>query len=172
LRQLMGRKKKTSLKGRTIELDETYLGRRDGTGRSTGKGKNAAIVFGMVERMGSVILEKVQSTHKSEIYKIITEAVSKTSRIMTDEYPIYTNLIKEGYEKHQRIKHALKQYVHGEVSTNTIEGVFSHLKRMIRGTHMWVSAKYLQLYCDEAAFRYNHRKQPGRMFDIFISSLE
>ncbi len=172
LRELMGRKKKKNLRGRTIEMDETYFGKSSGTGRSKPEGKNAGIVFGMVERMGSVILEKVESVQKAEIFKIITDSVSKTSRIMTDEFPLYTNLHKEGYESHYRIRHAMKKYVVGQVSTNTIEGVFSHLKRMIKGTHMWVSGKYLHLYCDEVAFRYNHRKNPGGMFEIFISSLE
>jgi len=48
--------------------------------------------------------------------------------------------------------------VSGEAHTNTIEGFWGQLKRMIFGTYHFVSSKYLQRYVDEAVFRYNTRK--------------
>lgn len=58
---------------------------------------------------------------------------------------------------HTTVSHSKLEYVRGDAYTNTIEGFWSHLKRSIDGTHHAVSPKYLQLYMDEFAFRYNFR---------------
>jgi transposase len=52
----------------------------------------------------------------------------------------------------------------GDVHTNTIEGVWSLVKRSIAGTHQAVSAKWLQGYLNEYAWRYNHRDDGQAMF--------
>ena len=52
---------------------------------------------------------------------------------------------------------------HGVVHTNTIEGFWSLLKRGVMGSYHKVSKKYLPLYLNEFAFRFNNRKNP----DIF-----
>ena len=48
-------------------------------------------------------------------------------------------------------------YVSGTVHTNTIEGFWSLTKRGIGGVYHAVSAKHLQGYLNEYAWRYNHR---------------
>ena len=53
------------------------------------------------------------------------------------------------------IHHKADEFVNGEIYTNTIEGFWGQLKRMIIGVYHFTSAKYLQRYIDEAAFRYN-----------------
>jgi transposase len=50
------------------------------------------------------------------------------------------------------------------VHTNTIEGFWSLMKRGIDGVYHAVSAKHLQMYVDEYAFRYNHRNDGRAMF--------
>lgn len=62
-------------------------------------------------------------------------------------------------------------YVIGRRSTNTIEGYWSHLKKMISGTHFWVSRKHLQRYVDCESFRYNtkHLSESER-FDVFLQN--
>jgi transposase len=52
----------------------------------------------------------------------------------------------------------------GDVHTNTIEGFWSLVKRGIAGTHHAVSAKWLQGYLNEYAWRYNHRDDGQAMF--------
>lgn len=49
-----------------------------------------------------------------------------------------------------------------------IDNVWSHLKRGITGVYRMVSAKYLQAYADEYAFRYNYRNLQGKMFDLLL----
>lgn len=60
----------------------------------------------------------------------------------------------------------------GNVHTNTIEGFFSLLKRGISGVYHQVSAKYLQRYLDEYAFRYNHRNDLSHIFRTMLSRVK
>jgi len=52
---------------------------------------------------------------------------------------------------------------------NTLEGYFSILKRSIRSTHTWVSAKYLPNYLCEFEYRMNPRRTPELMFRLMLS---
>lgn len=45
---------------------------------------------------------------------------------------------------HRRIHHASKVYAMGDIHSNTIEGLWSLVKRGISGVNHAVSAKYLQ----------------------------
>ena len=60
--------------------------------------------------------------------------------------------------QHEGVKHSQKEYVRGDVHTNTVEGYFSLLKRGVIGTFHQVSRKHLPLYVAEFDHRYNHRK--------------
>jgi hypothetical protein len=59
---------------------------------------------------------------------------------------------------HDSVKHRDKEFARGDVTTNTIEGVFSLIKRGIYGTFHSVSKKHLHRYLAEFDFRYNTRK--------------
>jgi hypothetical protein len=56
------------------------------------------------------------------------------------------------------------------VHTNTIEGFFGNLKTGIRGAYRKVSAKWLQSYLGEYAWRYNERFRDS--WSMFHSLLE
>jgi len=53
---------------------------------------------------------------------------------------------------------------------NFVENAWSVFKRGLVGMHHHISAKYLQDYLDEFAFRYSHRKGKGIMFDLVLAS--
>ena len=72
-----------------------------------------------------------------------------------------------GY-RHGQVPHAKQIYVRGQIHTNTIEGFWSNCKNGIRGVYHAVSAKYLQNYLNEYAFRYNHRDDYKPMFFTFL----
>jgi hypothetical protein len=57
--------------------------------------------------------------------------------------------------------HSAKEYVRGDVHTNTVEGYFSILKRGIMGTYHHLSQKHLKRYLAEFDFRYNERAALG-----------
>ena len=54
-----------------------------------------------------------------------------------------------------------KEYVRGDVHTNTIEGYFSIFKRGIYGTFHHVSQQHLKRYLAEFDFRHNNRSKLG-----------
>jgi hypothetical protein len=58
---------------------------------------------------------------------------------------------------HWWVDHSAKEYVRGNVHTQTIEGFWALMKNGIKGVYHAVSVKWLQSYIDEYAFRYNHR---------------
>ena len=159
----------TVLKG-TVEADETYVG---GKGKNNKRGRgaeNKTLVFGLVERKGAVMGRVVGNVKSSTVMPIVRSQVAIGTQVMTDEYPIYNKLKINGY-KHKRVNHGHKQYVRGNVHTNTIEGFWSQLKRSISGTHVSVSPKHLQKYVDEFAFRYNQRDEIMPMFDRLLRNL-
>jgi transposase len=151
-----------------VEVDETYVGgHRPGRPGRGALGKT--IVMGIVERDGDVVTKVVPDFAKSTLVPVIEAHVEKGSTVYSDELPSYGGLDGKGYE-HETVHHRSKEYVRGEVHTNTIEGYFSRLKNSIRGTHVHVSPKHLQKYAGEFEFRYNRRKQPRRMMTELLST--
>jgi hypothetical protein len=61
---------------------------------------------------------------------------------------------------HESINHTAKEYVRlgTDVHSNTIEGVFSLIKRGVMGTFHSIARKHLPNYLNEFEFRWNTRK--------------
>lgn len=59
------------------------------------------------------------------------------------------------------MKHTAKEYVRGDVHTNTAEGYFSIFKRGMKGIYQHCDEKHLHRYLAEYDFRYNHRVALG-----------
>ena len=88
------------------------------------------------------------------------------SVVYTDDYRGYWGLDRE--YTHNTINHTHRVYVDGHVHTQTIEGFFSLVKNGIRGVYHVVSAKWLQGYLNEYAWRYNHRDDARAMFRLLL----
>jgi transposase len=149
-----------------VEADETYFNRskrnrpeetyrRHGSGPTVGE----RVVFGMVERQGRVVVRHVANATADVLSGEINLHVLPSSMVFTDMHPSYQRTGKT-YE-HYRVNHSAGVYVDGDVHTQTIEGFWSLVKSGIRGTYHSVSAKWLQSYLDEYAWRYNHREHTG-----------
>src|SRR3712207_9523080 len=93
----------------------------------------------------------------------VRKRVLPRSVVYTDELKSYDSLRRSGYQ-HWRIHHAEQVYVSGIVHTKTIEGFWSLTRRGINGVYHAVSAKRLQGYLNEYAFRYNNRGKKGDQF--------
>ena len=62
---------------------------------------------------------------------------------------------------HGTVNHSAKEYVRGDVYTNTLEGYFSIVKRGIYGVYQHVSEAHLKRYLCEFDFRYSNRIKLG-----------
>lgn len=139
--------------GTAVEIDETYIG---GRRKLAQKYNNKSIVFGQVERDGSIKAKHLKSNGARVLLPEIEQNIAKGTDILSDEYSAYRTLNRRGYS-HTTVNHSKLEYVRGIVHTNTIEGFWSQLKRSIDGSYHAVSPKYLQSYVNEFVFRYNHR---------------
>ncbi|MFC1861499.1 IS1595 family transposase [Chloroflexota bacterium] len=147
-----------------VEVDDTYIG-----GKRTGKrGRGAegkTIVIGMVERKGNAVAKVVPDVKASTLLPVITKHAPNTedTTIYTDELTSYNRINKLGYA-HEVVQHAAKQYVCGKAHVNTVESLWSTIKRGIDGVNHSVRPQYLQSYLDSYLYRYNHRKDETPMF--------
>lgn len=146
--------------GKTVEADETFYGNKKGAKIKQGKGHKHA-VFALVERGGSVRSFHVPNISVKTLKPILEAQLSKKAHLMTDDAGQYRVMGAAVSKKHEVINHSIKEYVRGNVHTNTIEGVFSILKRGLIGTYQHVSEQHLQRYVEEFDFRYNHRAKLG-----------
>ena len=160
--------------GSPIEMDETYVGGRNRRGYHRGRPSTDAShkqpVFGMVQRGGRVAMMTVDNAKRATLLPIVQERILPRSTVYTDYYTSYDPLTKMGY-RHGRINHSERVYVSGEVHTNTIEGVWSLVKRGLDGVFHGVSKKHLQGYLNEYAWRYNQRHDAeGRFRALLLRS--
>ena len=148
-----------------VEADETYVGgkprkgnrRDDDKPNKRGRGTKKVPVIGVVERGGRVVAKVAAAADMSAkgLAKFISKHVDKAaSMLMVDEYAGY-NVISRAMRS-ARINHSV-EYANGMVHTNTIEGVWSLVKRAWYGQHHHYSRKYMPLYIAEACFKYNAR---------------
>lgn len=154
-----------------VEADETYVGGRTREGKHGRGSENKTPVFGMVERNDEVRTAVVPDVKGRTLRPIVYKNVAEGSTLMTDEYKSYDALSSD--YNHEIVRHAAKEYVRGNIHTNTIEGFWSLLKRGIIGIYHQVSVKHLQRYCDEFEYRYNTRHlQDGERFNHTFSHCE
>jgi transposase len=163
VRKLMSQK--PSMLDGTIEADATYIG---GKRRMKQKFDNKTPVLGLVQRKGAVIANTSYGENTFTVIPLVRENVAIGSSIMSDEHAAYKKVLHYGYD-HSYIKHIDKEYVRGNIHTNTIEGFWSQMKRSIDGTYHMVSPKYLQSYLDEFVYRYNHRYTP--IFPLLLGQM-
>jgi transposase-like protein len=158
--------------GGIVEADETYYGRVD-TPRPRARGRvptptkggksgpaNKRAIVSLVERGGNVRSFHVAVADKATVQKIVTENVARESRLHTDESRLYSDATKHVAE-HETVKHSAKEYVRGDVHTNSAEGFFSIFKRGMRGIYQHCAEKHLHRYLAEYDFRYNRRVKLG-----------
>jgi transposase-like protein len=154
---------KSKLLRGTVEVDETYVGGKQEYGpHGLRRNKsNKVPVVSLVERGGKVRSFQTEMVTGKTLKQVIRENVAPDSHVMTDDYPGYRGL-KKDFRRHSTIRHKWKVYARREgdivVSTNTIEGYFSILKRGIIGVYHHVGKHHLHRYLSEFDFRYNARK--------------
>jgi transposase-like protein len=156
--------------GKTVETDETYFGtipkaeimpNQGKPGRRAGIRRPAhRAVLALVERGGQARTFHIAQADQKTVHSIMKENIKRETRIHTDESGIY-NIAPWHFEKHETVKHKDKEYVRGDVTTNTVEGYFSIFKRGMKGVYQHCGEKHLHRYLAEFDFRYNTRTALG-----------
>jgi transposase-like protein len=162
------------LKG-IFEIDDTWVGGklrpgpRDPNDSSSVRFKkqragfdpkaNKTPVVSILQRDGTV--RSAARITSEELRPVMDDMIDKAnSHIMTDS-ATRMKLSKYGW-KHSAVNHSKDEYVRHEdglvITTNTVEGYFSILKRGIHGVYHHVGKHYLDQYLREFDFRYNVRK--------------
>ncbi len=147
-----------------VQIDEAYVGPNPRwqhankknpllVGAAAAKAKK--IVFGMIDGKGELRVHHVKDTRKGTLKPIIEAQVAPGSEVHTDEANTYI-WMRDQY-KHRFVAHTLGEYVREGVTTNRIEGAFSHFKRSIVGTYHKASDGHLDRYLQAFAWRWNRR---------------
>lgn len=161
IRHGLGEENQPKLAG-TVEVDEVYIGgkpRYKGISK-TGRGTKKIPVVGIVQRDGDVRFQMMQRLTAKNLSDFIAENADLSCRVITDDLNLYRSVGKKFEGGHKVVKHHLGEYVRRgtDVHSNTIEGVFSLIRRGVMGTFHSVSRKHLPNYLNEFQFRWNTRK--------------
>lgn len=159
--------------GKTVEADETYIGKIKGVPKPRGGSAHKNMVLTLVERGGGARSFHLDGKSIADIMPVIRANVAKESRIHTDEAKHYYDVAGE-YAAHDTVNHSVDEYVrynhtfdenrklHTEViTTNTVEGYYSIFKRGMKGVYQHCSEKHLHRYLSEFDFRYSNRVALG-----------
>jgi transposase-like protein len=156
--------------GKIVEADETYFGKvakprtTTTTGRPFVRGAegpaNKRAILSLVERGGNVRSFHVPTADKMTVNTIVRENIARETRLHTDESRLYADA-RHFFADHETVRHSAKEYVRGDVHTNSAEGYFSIFKRGMRGIYQHCGEKHLHRYLAEYDFRYNHRVALG-----------
>lgn len=173
----------TSLLDGIVEIDETWIGgkaknmhRRDWERKKATGGPMAGkvAVAGAIQRGGNVRLQVVPQVDFENMRAFILQKIAdECPSICTDENYVYNPILEQdGNTNHYFVNHSQKQYVFGDVHTNTMENVWSLFKRSIIGSYHKISVKHLDRYLDEFEFRFNNRNNPFLFRDTLLRLLQ
>jgi transposase-like protein len=151
--------------GGVVEIDETYIGRKDGFEVKRGSGHKNSVLT-LVERNGKARSFHVEKASRDVVIPIVRDNVAKETHVMTDEAPIYSKLGND-FSKHGAVEHSRGEYGYrdresGEkINTNTVEGYYSIFKRGMIGVYQHCGEQHLHRYLAEFDFRYSNRVKLG-----------
>lgn len=155
------------------QTDEKYYGGAEKNRHTSKKNSKEKVpVLGMLNKKDGIVTKVLPEVSKEIVISAIESNIVKGSTIVTDALHLYRSL-SETYQ-HKIVNHTAGEFKNKQgYTTNGVENFWSLLSRSIVGIHHWVSAKHLQKYCDNTAFKYNTRllKDADR-FTLVLSKAE
>lgn len=136
-----------------VQSDESYLGSPKKGERGRGA-KGKTILFGLKQSDGDVRLSVIEDVKAKTLVPLIKANVAPDAIMMTDEFPSYNSLEREGYV-HLRVNHRKGEYVNGIATVNGVENTWSHFKRGVKAIQIHISKKHASKYLATYAFRLN-----------------
>lgn len=145
--------------GGPIEIDETFIGRLEGSPAKGGIGHKNTVLT-LVQRGGEARSFHVEGTSMADIIPTVTKHIPREADVMSDEAKHYRNL-GEIYNTHGSVNHGKGEYGRGIIHTNTVEGYYSIFKRGMKGVYQHCREHHLHRYLAEFDFRYTNRIKTG-----------
>jgi len=167
IRKLLVRPVLAKMSG-SIEIDEVFLGKGSKVWNWGSISTRKQPIIGMICReTKEVRVFLVNDRKASTIYRLVKDNVLEGTTIYTDGWRGYLALGQ--YYKHASVDHSSREFVRGDVHTNTIENFWGRIKRNLRKEHVKITAKFVQMYVNEQVFRNNSRGKPRmQVFDEIL----
>jgi transposase-like protein len=150
--------------------------RRQGKGGRGTWEKERPPVFGMIERCGQVVINRMAKVQQKTIEPFIQETIAPGTRVYTDAYSISARLCAWGYD-HKSVNHGRGEYARDEdgdgwweVQVNTMEGFWSLVRSWLR-PHRGISQEKLPLYLGFFEFVHNVRKRGKALLGALMELL-
>ena len=106
----------------------------------------------------------------ADIKPIIKTNIEPGARVHTDEATRFKWM--RGEYEWALVKHSLREYVRGDVTTNRIEGAVGHFKRAVVGVYHQLSDQHLERYLTMFAWRWNRREMiEGERVNALLASV-
>lgn len=152
-----------------VEVDETCLGRKRKYNRGSFRGSGQKWILGIIDRNTQKChVQMIPDRKRDTLVPIIEQYVLPDTVIHTDEAPMYRVLNQLGFE-HYTVCHRDHYVAPDGTHTNTIEGLWSHLKDVFKQKHGVPNDK-LPAHLDEFLYRWN-RKNEGPVFELLLQDI-
>lgn len=150
-----------------VELDEAIV-KADGSKATGNVSFNTKDVLGMISRDSGVLRFVTLEHLNSENIQRVCNTTLGTVRTIYSDAASRLKFLK-AYGPHKSVQHYLG-YADGDTHVNNVESAWSLFKRGLIGVYHHVSAKHLQEYLDEFAFRWSHLGDKNSMMDALLAS--
>ena len=144
-----------------VEVDETFIGGKEGNKHESKKAKagrgpaGKTPVAGALDRAANKVAARpVKGTSKKELQGFVRGQAAPGAQVYSDAAAAYGGMPEF---KRGTVNHSLGEYVRGLAHTNGLESFRSLFKRGLYGTYHHMSVQHLGRYVNEFAGRHNAR---------------
>ena len=164
IREAMIRRDSRYMLDGLIEIDDAFIGGPGGKrGRGTKKAKVVVSISVTEEGIPQFARMDVVSDHsQASLLSHVQKSVVEASKIKTDGFKGYNNLIREGYAHKVVYSPKMLPWVHI---------LISNAKTFILGTYHGVSKRHLGRYLSEYCYRFNRRFWESQLFGRLLNAV-